>query len=74
MEDEELLEIRANLEHQQWATWINYLDTIRDSSEFFQKLAHWKEQARTYYKYLSEKDKEKDRVFARRVLEVLHNE
>lgn len=62
-----LLERLAAEEHQQWSTWAKTM--IRDMSP--ENMERWLNQLATPYDQLSEEDKEKDRVWARRVLDIL---
>jgi hypothetical protein len=63
----ELLERLAELEHEQWAHWMNYMFANRTP----ENIARWKKQAKTSYFELSEKEKESDREWARKVLQIL---
>lgn len=63
----ELLERLAELEHEQWAHWVRY-DAGHGTSENRRK---WLSQAYTSYDNLSEKEKERDRVWARKTLDVV---
>lgn len=65
--DTELLEKLAELEHIQWSSWVDYeLNHLTTAN-----ILRWNEQRITPYKDLSERDKEKDRIWARKVLKVL---
>jgi hypothetical protein len=66
----ELIEKLSDLEHEQWSHLIKYLDGFKDSSELFAYFTKCRLQAHTSYQNLSEEDKEKDRVFARRSLNI----
>lgn len=62
-----LIEELAALEHEQWAHWTrHFIDNTTPEN-----LARWKAQCATRYADLSEAEKEKDRVWARRVLAIL---
>lgn len=68
MTEETLLEKLADLEHRQWQSWTAYfLSNLTKENE-----VRWSEQALKNYAQLSEEDKEKDRVYARKVLEILN--
>ena len=66
----ELIEKLSDLEHEQWSHLIKYLDGFKDSSELFAYFTKCRLQAHTSYQDLSEEDKEKDRIFARRSLNI----
>ena len=61
-----LIEKLADLEHKQWGHWTRYF------LEFYNRSNRrmWKRQSHTAYKNLSEKEKESDRAWARKVLDV----
>jgi len=64
---DQLLEQLAALEHEQWAHWTSYMldnDTVEN-------VLRWRKQIETPYADLSEKEKESDREWARKVLAVL---
>jgi len=63
----ELLEKLAALEHEQWAHWTEYM--LANMTE--ENVERWKRQIKTAYVDLSEKEKESDREWARRVLEII---
>ena len=70
----ELLEKLAELEHQQWSHWIQYQHSLRKSMVnyvYAQKWKDWLKLSRTPYAELSEREKELDRQWALKVLEVL---
>jgi hypothetical protein len=61
------LERLAALEHEQWAHWTRYmLDNLTPESA-----AHWRRQCELRYDELSEREKESDREWARKVLALL---
>ena len=67
VDSNDLLEKLAELEHKQWETWTQYMldhDTIVNRMR-------WQRQSLTDYRELSEEDKEKDRIWARKILQVL---
>lgn len=64
----ELKEKLADLEHQQWAHWTIYmLDNLTKEN-----LKRWGEQVATPYSELSEKEKDSDRIWADKVLRIIH--
>ncbi len=61
-----LREELAALEHEQWAHWTAYmLDNMTDVN-----IARWRQQIECPYEALTEEEKDKDREWADRVLEV----
>lgn len=61
------IESLADLEHRQWAHWTEYmLDNLTPEN-----ITRWRQQIRTAYPDLTEREKESDRYWARLVLEVL---
>lgn len=65
----ELIERLAQLEHEQWAHWTRYmLDNLTPEN-----IERWRRQIETPYHQLTEKEKESDRKWAKKVLEVLEN-
>jgi hypothetical protein len=59
-----VLEELAALEHEQWSHWTRYLlDNLSPEN-----IARWQRQIETPYRELSEEEKEKDRIWARKVL------
>ena len=63
----ELIELLAELEHQQWAKWTEYmLDNMTEEN-----IARWRRQIATPYAELSEREKDSDRKEARLVICVL---
>lgn len=68
--DKDLLEKLADLEHQQWSHLVNYLLSLgRNLDMKVHNKYYWL--ANANYKDLSERDKEKDRIWARKVLQEL---
>jgi hypothetical protein len=68
--DNQLREKLASLEHAQWAHWARYLiesGYLTDET----KVAQWGRQINTPYEELSEAEKELDREWADKVIEVL---
>jgi len=70
-----LIEDLAELEHEQWAHWTQYmLDFLNGNipEDLKQKrILQWRRQIDTSYKNLSEKEKESDREWARKVMKIL---
>lgn len=71
-----LLEQLASHEHERWAHWQKYLNenyTQKDGSLVIpkEKVEHWNRQIHTKYKDLSEREKEADRMFARKIVEII---
>jgi len=63
-----LRERLADLEHQQWAHWTNYmLDNLTPEN-----IERWRRQVNTPYSELSEHEKSSDRVWADKVLELIN--
>lgn len=63
----EVLELLASLEHEQWIHWTKYmLENLTDEN-----IKRWKRQIKTPYYKLSEEEKESDRKLARKVLALL---
>ena len=61
-----MLEELANLEHEQWAHWTRYmLNNLTPEN-----IERWKGQCDTPYSELSEKEKESDREWARKVMTI----
>ena len=81
---ENLLEDLAELEHQQWAHWTKYmlnrleqLEAEIDGKapydallELAQQKQNWKRQIATPYSELTEKEKDSDRIWAAKSLEI----
>lgn len=73
----ELLEQLADLEHQQWAHWTQYLlgrltlrpNYVKVDKKTQKDFKRWAKQIITPYRNLSKKEKESDREWARKVLE-----
>lgn len=62
-----LIDLLANLEHEQWSHWTDYFyknDTSKNRDR-------WNKQMKTSYFKLSEKEKESDRKWARKVLMII---
>ena len=56
----------AEIEHEQWAHWTKYmLDNLTPEN-----IARWRKQIDTPYSELSEKEKESDRTWANKVLDL----
>jgi hypothetical protein len=67
----ELIEKLAALEHEQWVSWSRNLASVQ--AIFPNRLGRWKRLWKPYEE-LSEGDKEKDRIWARKVIELLEKE
>ena len=62
----DIIERLAAHEHEQWAHWTRYmLDNLTEEN-----IARWRQQIATDYQDLSESEKESDRQWARRAIEV----
>ena len=68
---DELLEKLAELEHRQWAHWIKFEHSRNLYVRRKEELKKWFAQAETPYNQLSEVEKESDREWARKVLDLL---
>jgi len=64
MNNEELIDVLACLEHEQWAHWTRYM--LNNLTE--ENITQWEAQIKTPYSELSEKEKESDRKWARKVI------
>ena len=65
-------ELLANLEHQQWAHWTKYmLDVLDLDSLNDPRVNHWRKLIETPYEELTETQKESDREWADKIIEVL---
>jgi len=62
------LEKLADLEHKQWVHWTKYM--LENLTK--ENIARWKRQINTSYFKLSEKEKESDRVWARKVIKIIN--
>ena len=68
-EKKKILEELSDLEHKQWSHWTKYmLDNLTDEN-----IDTWKKQIKTDYEDLSEKEKDSDREWARKVLKIVEN-
>jgi hypothetical protein len=66
---EEQVERLAELEHIQWSHWARHmLDHMTPENIF-----RWRQQIATPYSHLSEKEKDSDREWARRALEITND-
>lgn len=65
--DMALLEELAELEHDQWSHWTNYL--LQNIN--LDNVLRWKEQIKTPYPKLSEIEKDADRKWANKVIKIL---
>ena len=64
---DELLEKLAELEHEQWSHWVQYMTNNWN----YIALTKWLGQSVTPYKGLSEGEKDSDRAWALRVLDII---
>ena len=64
----ELLEALASLEHDQWVTWASDLMEKENLSE--ERVNRWENECMMPYENLSEKMKEFDREWARKVIKI----
>ena len=69
--EKQLLEKLADLEHNQWWEWSRDLSRKEKLSK--ERLDRW-DRLWTFYKFLSEKSKEQDRVYARKIIDLLKQE
>jgi len=68
-EKKKILEELSDLEHKQWSHWTKYmLNNLTDEN-----IDTWKKQIKTDYEDLSEKEKDSDREWARKVLKIVEN-
>ena len=73
LNSEELLEALAHVEHERWSGWEKYRETCVSSKDKETHEARWKKQRTTPYRELSDKEKESDRVEARKSLAVMRD-
>jgi len=60
----------SDLEHQQWAHWTKYmLDNLTPEN-----IKRWKEQIETPYNQLTDKEKDSDRAWADKVIEIIEGD
>ncbi len=73
IEESELREALSDLEHKQWAGWVeSVIKRIEDEGEISkEKIESWKELASTKYEDLTEEMKDLDREFADKTLKIL---
>lgn len=67
MEHKNLIEKMSELEHEQWIHWTRHFTNNLN----YENIKRWKKQTKIKYNDLSEKDKDKDRKFAKKVSELL---
>ena len=77
--EKELIEELADLEHKQWAHWTSYfikqLEKTENNPLRRKALINcWKSEIKTPYNSLSEKEKESDRVWARKTIKIIDYE
>lgn len=63
---EKLIEKIAALEHEQWAHWVSHMLGNMTHAN----VEHWKELLKTPYDELTEEQKEKDRLWAQKAIDV----
>ena len=66
--NKKLLDLLANLEHEQWIYWMAYF-CKNDTSKNWDK---WNKQMKAPYLKLSEKEKESDKEWANKVLMIIY--
>lgn len=67
---DELLEALSELEHDQWTIWArNLIQSENNLSD--SRLERWNKLLAKTYSQLSEDEKEQDRIWARRVIEII---
>ena len=64
---EECVEQLASIEHRQWAHWTKYM--LENMTP--ENVARWQKQIKKPYSQLSEKEKESDRKWARKVVDFM---
>lgn len=69
-EETDLVEKLSALEHEQWSHWTKYMLGCMNSNN----VKRWNSQIATQYSKLSNKEKESDRTWARKVLKLLRDE
>ena len=65
----ELIEKLADLEHEQWMYWAK--DILKTENITEERAGRWKEESFKPYKDLTEEQKDMDREWARKVLEII---
>jgi len=70
--DEDLREKLADLEHEQWSHWEKYREGAENklNADGYPNRDNWRRQRATSYLDLTEKEKDSDREWADKVLEV----
>ena len=76
IDKEELLEILSDLEHEQWISWVEYIIDayeLDDGSLSIpkEKVNKWLKLMNTSYEELTEEEKDEDREFGQKVLDVV---
>lgn len=64
---DDLKEKLAELEHLQWTCWLKYM--LNNLTE--DNITRWKKQINTQYDKLTDKEKQSDRKWADKVLEII---
>ena len=68
LSEDKLMEKLADLEHDQWSHWTRHmLDNLTDEN-----IARWRRQIDTPYSELSEKEKDSDREWAKKIIGVIN--
>jgi len=67
MNKETLLEKLSRLEHEQWAHWTEYM--LNNLNR--ENISQWRRQIITKYDNLSDREKESDRSWARKVMKIM---
>ncbi len=66
----ELIEKLADLEHKQWMYWAK--DILKTENITKERAKRWREESFKPYKDLTEEQKDMDREWARKVLEIIN--
>ena len=77
MNEEDIVEALADLEHERWSSWMEYLFEVSTENEDgsvtipSDKVERWQRQIDTPYDDLSDKEQESDRKEARKTIALL---
>jgi len=77
MEIKEMKEKLAELEHIQWSSWAKDIIEFYEENglkELEKRFRKWKKQIKTRYNDLSEKEKDLDRIWANKIIELIKKE
>jgi RNA polymerase-interacting CarD/CdnL/TRCF family regulator len=66
----EVIEILAELEHEQWSDWVSRVIATEDNISSA-RLKRWERLSRTIYRNLTEEEKEADRFWARKAYDTI---